>query len=241
MQILIPMAGAGSRFRDQGYVLPKPLIDVAGRPMISHVIDNLGSDNHFVFVVQRQMWTTYRNEFERAVQKCRFAQFELVDGLTRGAAETCLLASKCVDPDQPLMIANCDQIMDWSSWHFLQWFNSVECDGTVVTFYSKSIKNSYVRVDDQGWVVEAREKQVISNLATTGVYVWRKAKSFVDAATVMIEQNIRTNNEFYVCPVYNFNIVNNQTVNTYHVNRHWPIGTPEDLSVYLTHLQKYPT
>ncbi len=240
MQILVPMAGAGSRFRDAGYTLPKPLIDVDGRPMISRVIDNLGRNNDFVFVIQRHMWQTYQAEFEQATGTCKSARIELVDGLTRGAAETCVLACKNLDPSSSLMIANCDQIMDWSHSHFTSWFDSTDCDGTVITFLSNSIKNSYVRIDDRGWVVEAREKQVISPWATTGVYLWRHTSQFVSAATSMIEQNIRTNNEFYVCPVYNFNIVEGHKINTYHVNRHWPIGTPEDLKIYLQHLQKYP-
>lgn len=239
MQILIPMAGLGSRFRDAGYQLPKPLIDVSGRPMITRVIDNLGADQKFSFVIQRSHWHSHNYQFLQSVENCAKSKFEFVDGVTRGAAETCLLACKNLDMNQPLMIANCDQIMDWSADHFAKWFDSIDCDGTIVTFYSNSIKNSYVRTDNNGWVVEAREKEVISNLATTGVYVWRRAQHFVDAATVMIEKNIRTNNEFYVCPVYNQNLVMGHKINTYHVNRHWPIGTPEDLPYYLSHLQSF--
>ena len=239
MQILIPMAGMGSRFRDQGYRLPKPLIDVHGQTMISRVITNLGPDQDFTFVVQRNHWLNNKRLFEQSVQNCAHSRFEFVETVTRGAAETCLLACKNLDMNQPLMIANCDQIMDWSAQHFASWFDSIDCDGTIVTFYSNSIKNSYVRTDNNGWVVEAREKEVISSLATTGVYVWRRAQFFVDAATAMIEKNIRTNNEFYVCPVYNFNLMMGHKINTYHVNRHWPIGTPEDLPYYVSHLQKF--
>jgi len=239
VQILIPMAGAGSRFKEKGYQLPKPLIDVNGRPMITRVIHNLGASNDFVFVVQRLMWQQYQQQFEQAAQDCSTARFLVVEGLTRGAAETCLLACKDLDPNKELMIANCDQIMDWSPSHFATWWNTTPSDGTVITFYSNSIKNSYVRIDSNGWIVEAREKAVISDLATTGVYLWRTVDRFVRAADTMIEQNLRTNNEFYVCPVYNQNLVMGDKINTYHVNRHWPIGTPEDLPVYQQHLQTY--
>jgi NDP-sugar pyrophosphorylase family protein len=239
MQILIPMAGAGSRFRSAGHTLPKPLIDVAGTPMISRVVDNLGANNSFVFVVQKEHFRSYQREFESAVQDAASARFEFVDGITRGAAETALLACRHLDLNQSLMIANCDQIMDWSHAHFAQWFRTTHSDGSIVTFWSNSIKNSYVRIDHQGWVVEAKEKEVISNLATTGVYVWRAAQKFVDAATAMIERNIRTNNEFYVCPTFNLNIAIGHKINAYHVNRHWPIGTPEDLDIYLNHLAQF--
>ena len=99
----------------------------------------------------------------------------------------------------------------------------------------RSDKNSYVKLDDNGWVTEAREKIVISNLATTGVYVWRRAGDFVSAAEDMIAKDIRHNNEFYVCPVYNQNIEKGMRINTYHINKHWPIGTPEDLEEYVKH------
>jgi NDP-sugar pyrophosphorylase family protein len=239
MQILIPMAGAGSRFRSAGFQVPKPLIDVAGKPMISRVIDNLGARNNFVFVVQKEQYQTHKFLFDQAVSQAQSARFEFVNGLTRGAAETAVLACRDLNLNQDLMIANCDQIMDWSADHFAEWWHSTESDGSIVTFWDNSIKNSYVRIDHEGWVVESKEKEVISNLATTGVYVWRTAQKFVDAATVMIERNIRTNNEFYVAPVFNLNIAREHKINVYHVNRHWPIGTPEDLDIYLNHLAQF--
>lgn len=233
MQILIPMAGAGSRFAQAGYKDPKPLIDVAGLPMIRRVVDNLGLDYDYIFIAQQSTLDNYRNRLEEVTSVAKSAKFLSVDGLTRGAAETCLLAKEYLDPDRPLMIANCDQIMDWDSNHFYEWFYSKPSDGAIITFDSDSDKNSYVKIDEDGWVTEAKEKIVISNLATTGVYIWRRASDFIWAAEDMIEKNIRHNNEFYVCPVYNQNIAHGQKVNTYHINKHWPIGTPEDLEVYL--------
>jgi UDP-N-acetylglucosamine diphosphorylase / glucose-1-phosphate thymidylyltransferase / UDP-N-acetylgalactosamine diphosphorylase / glucosamine-1-phosphate N-acetyltransferase / galactosamine-1-phosphate N-acetyltransferase len=233
MQIIIPMAGAGSRFSQAGYQLPKPLIDVAGEPMISRVMDNLGTNHQYWFIVQKAVWAEHSVQLTRAAQKCAMHTFLLTDGLTQGAAETCLLAERMWDPEEPLMIANCDQVQDWDSDHFYDWFLRTPSDGSIITFYSHSIKNSYVKIDNLGWVVEAREKEVISNLATTGVYVWRKAKYFMKAAHDMISRNIRVNNEFYVCPVYNFNLMMGHKINTYHINKHWPIGTPEDLNMYL--------
>lgn len=235
MQILIPMAGAGSRFAQMGYKNPKPLIDVSGRPMISRVIDNLGSDHDYFFIVQARVEEQYAAELEEAISKTKSHRVLTTDGLTEGAAQTCLLAKDHLDSDAPLMIANCDQIMDWEHEHFYHWFDENPSDGSILTFYSDSLKNSYVRVDAHGWVVEAREKEVISNLATTGVYIWRRARDYITAAESMIAKNIRVNNEFYVCPVYNQNLLMDQRINTYHINQHWPIGTPEDLREYMEH------
>jgi UDP-N-acetylglucosamine diphosphorylase / glucose-1-phosphate thymidylyltransferase / UDP-N-acetylgalactosamine diphosphorylase / glucosamine-1-phosphate N-acetyltransferase / galactosamine-1-phosphate N-acetyltransferase len=238
LQILIPMAGAGSRFSSAGYHLPKPLVDVAGLPMIGRVIDNLGTNHHYWFVVQKGVWAEYSVELTRVANMCDHHTFLLVDGVTEGAAQTCLVAERMLDPEQSVMIANCDQIQNWQPHHFHDWFEKTPSDGTIITFNSDSTKNSYVTVDEQGWVTQAREKEVISNLATTGVYVWRKAKNFVKAAHQMINSNTRVNNEFYVCPIYNFNIEMGHQINTYHIDQHWPTGTPEDLNIYLQHLNQ---
>ena len=233
MQILIPMAGAGRRFKDLGYELPKPLIDVNGAPMIQRVIENLGTQHEYIFIVQKQVWYDYSAELTKTVSICNSYKFICSDGLTQGAAETCLLAKKHLYMDKSLMIANCDQIMDWDTNHFYDWFDTTQSDGSILTFDSDSNKNSYVTLDKDGWVIEAKEKEVISNIATTGVYIWRKAIDFVSAAEQMIEKNIRHNNEFYVCPVYNENVSMGHKINTYHINSHWPIGTPEDLQGYM--------
>lgn len=235
MQILIPMAGAGSRFVNAGYQDPKPLIDVNGLPMIRRVIDNLGLDHDYIFIAQSSTLDNYRAKLEEVTSVAKSVKFLSVDGLTQGAAETCLIAEEYLDPERSLMIANCDQIMEWDPNAFHEWFLNFPNDGAIITFNSDSDKNSYVKIDDDGWITEAKEKIVISNLATTGVYIWRKASDFIWAAKEMIANDIRHNNEFYVCPVYNQNILRGQYISMYHVNNHWPIGTPEDLEVYLNH------
>lgn len=233
MQILIPMAGAGSRFAQVGYKDPKPLIDVRGLPMIRRVIDNLGHDHDYIFVVQKSTLDNYKDRLVEVTQITRSSRFLSTSGLTEGAAQTCLLAKDYLDIHQSLMIANCDQIMDWDHQHFYEWFESTPSDGSILTFNSDSEKNSYVTINQNGWVTDCKEKIVISNLATTGVYVWRRAVDYIWAAEDMILKNIRFNNEFYVCPVYNQNILKGQKINTYHISQHWPIGTPEDLKEYL--------
>lgn len=233
MQILIPMAGAGSRFVQMGFKDPKPLIDVNGLPMIRRVIDNLGTDHDYIFILQKSTLENYRERLTEVTSVCRSAKFLTVDQLTEGAAQTCLIARSLLKGTESLMIANCDQIMDWDHAAFYSWFDANPSDGSILTFTSDSDKNSYVTVNADGWVTEAKEKIVISNLATTGVYIWRRADDFISAADEMIAKNIRHNNEFYVCPVYNQNVEAGLHINTYHIERHWPIGTPEDLEVYL--------
>lgn len=237
MQILIPMGGAGSRFVAAGYDHPKPFIEFNGKTMIENVVENLGLRNHYILVTQRKHYDSYRSVFDSIARDVTELNVSLLDGLTRGAAESCLTAKNMVNHDLPLMIANCDQMMDWDEIRFKAWFLDSGLDGVIMTFDSQSPKNSYAEINDQGLVTRTAEKQVISKHATNGIYVWRRAGDFFNAAEEMIEKGIRQNNEFYVCPVYNINVSRGQKIGLYHIgDGHWPIGTPQDLTIYLSHM-----
>ena len=238
MQILIPMGGASSRFSAAGYDRPKPFIEFYGKTMIENVVQNLGHRNHYTLVTQRKHYDDYRPVFDRMARDAMELNVSLLDGMTRGAAESCITAKDLVNHDLPLMIANCDQMMDWDETKFKAWFLDSGLDGAIMTFDSQSPKNSYAEVNDQGLVTRTAEKQVISKHATNGIYVWRKAGDFFRAAEEMISTNIKQNNEFYVCPVYNINIKWGQKIGLYHIgDDHWPIGTPQDLTIYLSYMK----
>lgn len=234
MKILIPMAGAGSRFAAEGYADPKPLIDVFGLPMIVRVIDNLPASQDYIFIVRRDMPQLDRLKNLLFGLKPN-AQILEVAKLTQGAAETCLLAEHLLD-EQPLLIANCDQIQNWQSRHFSQTVIESQADGIIITFQSSDLGNSYVSLNSDGLVEHCAEKMLISSHATTGVYYWKTSTSFVQCARQMIAKNIRTNNEFYVCPVYNELIEQGGRVITYPISEHNSIGTPEDLKRYLSNV-----
>lgn len=236
MQILIPMAGAGSRFVKEGYKESKPLIDVDGLPMIVRVIDNLPASQDYIFIVRKDTPDISRLKSLLTSLKPN-AKIIDVDRLTRGAAETCLLAKNFIN-DGPLLIANCDQIQVWDAHHFAQVALQTGGDGIIITFKSNSNNNSYVSLNEQELVSRCAEKIVISEHATTGVYFWKSGYDFVKYAERMISKDIRTNNEFYVCPVYNEIIQDKGKVAIYPIMEHWPIGTPEDLGRYLAHVSR---
>jgi NDP-sugar pyrophosphorylase family protein len=227
------MSGRGSRFATQGYAKPKPLIEFHGKPMIEHVLSNLGLDNTFILCVLRAHYDADPVRFCRLAEQSAGMDIVLVDQLTQGAAETCLLAKQHIKLDQPLMIANCDQMMIWDQAEFERWLTTSKLDGAMFVFDSDSTKNSYVEVDADGIAMRTAEKQVISPHATTGIYVWARGGDFIRAAESMIEKDLRVNSEFYVCPVYNENIANGARIGIYSPTEHWPIGTPEDLEYYL--------
>lgn len=235
MNILIPMAGLGSRFQKMGYKDPKPLIPVHGKPMIQAVIENLGLSHQYFLICTEEVHDYIKNNFPHLFLKGVFESYYTIalKELTDGAACTCLKFKHYINNDEPLIIVNCDQIIeDWDFKKFSHFCKKKKPDGVVGTFFSNSIKNSYVRLSDHGEVLEVREKEIISNYATNGLHYWNKGKYFVDSAEEMIAKNDRVKGEFYVGPTYNYLIRDNKKILFYHFNEHYPIGTPEDLEVY---------
>jgi len=237
MNVLIPMAGAGSRFSNAGYTFPKPLIEVDGKPMIQVVVENLNIEANYTFIVQKDHYEKYSLQYllNLITPNCNIVQ---VDGVTEGAACTTLLAKKFIDNDCPLLIANSDQFVEWNSNECLYAFNADGVDGGILTFQSTHPKWSYARTDKDGFVSEVAEKKPISNNATVGIYFWGKGSDYVKYAEQMIKKEIRTNNEFYVCPVYNEAIEDGKKIRIKDIKKMWGIGTPEDLNYFLENYQK---
>ena len=232
MNVLIPMAGAGSRFEKAGYTFPKPLIDVRGKPMIQWVVDNLNVEAKYIFIVQQSHFEKY-NLKETLSNFCPNNEIIQIDGITEGAACTTLLAKQYIDKDEPLIIANSDQFVEWDSDEFIYSCNAGDLDANILTFNSTHPKWSYAKLNDLGFVTEVAEKKPISDLATVGIYYWRKGSDYVKYAEQMIDKNIRVNSEFYVCPVFNEAIQDNKKVRTYNIDKMWGLGTPEDLEYFL--------
>ena len=159
-----------------------------------------------------------------------------VDGITEGAACTTLLAKEFIDNDEPLLMANSDQYVDWDSTEFMYSMIGDEIDAGILTFESLHPKWSYVRLDDDGFVSEVAEKNPISNRATVGIYYWNKGSDYVKYAEDMIAKDIRHNNEFYVCPVFNQAIEDNKKIKIFNIDSKdmWGLGTPEDLNTFVT-------
>ncbi len=232
LNVLIPMAGAGSRFQQAGYTFPKPLIDVNGKPMIQVVVENLGLDANYHFVVQKEHREKYNLDsmLSLITPKCKVIE---VDGITEGAACTALLAKEFIDNDDPLFFANSDQFVEWDVMEFMYAMNEKDADGGIVTFDATHPKWSYAKTDESGVVTEVAEKNPISTHATVGYYYWKHGSDFVRFAEQMIEKDVRVNNEFYVCPVYNQAIESNLRIYTHDASKMWGLGTPEDLRYYL--------
>ena len=232
LNVLIPMAGAGSRFEQAGYTFPKPLIDVKGKPMIQVIVENLNIKANFIYIVQKSHREKYNLDtlLNLITPNCKIVE---VDGVTEGAAVTALMAKEYINTDHPLFFANSDQFVEWDSNEFFYKMNENNCDGGIPTFKATHPKWSFVKLDEEGFVTEVQEKNPISDLATVGFYYWKHGSDFVKYAEEMIQQNIRVNNEFYVCPVFNEAIEDNKKVKVYHIDKMWGLGDPESLKHFI--------
>lgn len=237
MNVLIPMAGAGSRFQQMGYTFPKPLIEVNEKPMIQVVVENLNIDAKHIFVVQREHFEKYNLKYLLSLIAPNY-EIVQVDGMTEGAACTTLLAKEFINNDEPLLLANSDQWIDWDSNQFMYSMSADAIDGGILTFSSTNCKWSFAKLDDDGFVCEVAEKKVISDLATCGAYYFRKGSDYVKYAEQMIEKNIRTNGEFYVCPVFNEAIADGKKIKAFNIETMFGLGTPEDLERFLERTKK---
>ncbi len=240
LNIVVPMAGRGSRFANAGFTIPKPLIPVGGKPMIQWVIDNVRpkQPHRFTFICLEEHLVTYPEVPATLKQLCPGCNIVTVKQVTEGAACTVLLAKEIINNDDPLMIANADQYVELDINAYLAAMETEKGDGLIMTFWADHPKWSYCRMKADGTVKEVLEKQVVSNEATVGIYNFRHGREFVRAAEQMIAKNLRVNNEFYVAPAYNQLIEEGQKVVIAATGREYDgmygLGTPEDLNFFTT-------
>ncbi|BDC78587.1 MULTISPECIES: glycosyltransferase family 2 protein [Pseudomonadaceae] len=238
LQIIVPMAGAGSRFAVAGFKDPKPLIPVHGVAMIKVVIDNLtpACDHKFIFICQAKHVAEYglQQKLREWAPGCEIVE---LDGLTEGAACTVYAAKQVINPTQPVMIANSDQYVDMDINAYLQAMQDAQADGLIMTMKASDAKWSYVGFGEDGLITRVVEKEVISDEATVGIYNFRSGQQLIDAIESMFEKDLRVNGEFYVAPAYNELIDQQAKVIHYSIgsegNGMYGLGIPADLELFL--------
>ncbi|MBI2664959.1 glycosyltransferase family 2 protein [Candidatus Woesearchaeota archaeon] len=232
MNVVIPMAGRGSRFKEAGYALPKPLIQIRGKPMVKWATDSIPyADESFIFIVLKEHVDNF--QLDRKLKEIYSDKIRIIvtDGITEGAACTVLLAEKLINNDDELIVYNADQ-------YFMADIESAlenlpeEVSGLIPVFSATNPRWSFAKADPEGYVVQVAEKVPISSNATVGLYYFRHGKDFVWAAKEMIRKDIRRNNEFYVCPVFNELIARGDKIQILAVDSMWGLGTPEDVEYF---------
>lgn len=243
MNILIPMAGLGSRFKDAGYDKPKPLIDVNGKTMIERVLENFNNHptkkNKFTIIYNLNQIDT--NELADSIFKVvNFFERVPLTEQTQGPADSCLQAEHTINTNEELIIINCDQIILDFNWTYFETFLKInKPDAVIGTFFSNHPRNSYICLNQNNEVAVTKEKQVISNIATNGFHYWSKASLFFDSVKKMMLNDDCFNNEFYVGPSFNY-LPTNTKILPYHFNCHFPIGIPEHLTNFLNIFNENP-
>ena len=237
MNIVIPMAGEGTRFPRDTYKIPKPLIEINGVPMIQRAIHSLGLVGTYHFIIRKDSYYDQVCTLLHSIYPS--SKIISVEETTEGPASSCLLFRDFINNEEELVIANCDQIMWWDPELFLTTARYYKYDGLIVTYTTTTPKNSYARIDRNGLVQEVKEKEVISDISLNGIHYWRKGKYFVQSAESMINCNDRApNGEFYVGPTYNYMIKSGLKVGIHHIpnSQHNAVGVPEDLNSFLKKL-----
>lgn len=241
INIVIPMAGAGSRFAQAGYEKPKPFIDVAGKPMIVRVLENLAYPDARYILIAREEHLQQEKELVTWIVKNYNVTFVTVDSLTEGTACTVLYARSLIRSQTPVVIANSDQIIDIKFEDFINDAINRKLDGSILTFIDeeRNPKWSFAKLDGEGLVTEVQEKKPISSNATVGIYLFSNGEEFIESVVQMIIENDRVNGEFYTCPTYNYLIRQGRKVGIYNIESGLMhgIGIPEDLNRYLLQRQ----
>ena len=240
MQLVIPMAGLGTRFSQAGYKKIKPLINVLGKPMIEIVLDNLipieTNFEKIILIINREIDND--EEFQKLIKRYRKnIDLRVLNQISKGPADSVLLARDLIQEDKPITIANCDQYLVTDLDKFYMKLSEGESDGIIITMQDNHKKWSYAALDAKNnLVTHVAEKKVISDFATVGVYGFKKANDLFNAIQESFRKRETVNDEYYVGPLYNHLIAKNQKITIYNLgklgNKFFGLGTPEDLKIF---------
>jgi len=235
MNILIPMAGDGTRFKKEGIKIPKPLVDVMGKSMVQRVVDSLEFDASFIFIVREQHIIDFKIDelLNEIAPNCKILT---TDKLTEGAACTALLAKDYINNEKELLICDVDSLVYFDK----SLLKKDGFDAAIMTFIDS--KTCWSFVESQGHLKEifqVAEKKPISNYASSGRYYWKRGHDFVYYAEMMIKENFRVNGEFYISPVFNYAIKDKNKVLNIVVDKFNNLGTPEDLNEFITQISSF--
>ena len=229
--ILVPMAGLGSRFIKEGFKVPKQIINIKDKHLIDISLDCLNyKDCNLIFVLRDEH--VYNHHMDELLMKKFGDDISIVvlDQLTDGSVCSCLFAESLIDNDSPLVIHTLDiefrPVFDPHVMHTL------DADGLILTFKSNSINYSYAQLDKDGNVIKTAEKKAISPNACVGIYGFKKGSDFCKYAREMIERDLRTKNEFYISPLYNVLIEDGKKIVTEDVDKMHIFGTPDEYHFY---------
>lgn len=234
----MPMAGKGSRLQDYDSK-PKPLVKILGKTVVEWSIETLGLDGNYIFCCKKEHIEKYNIDevLKKIIPNCRVIS---IDFETKGPVESILEAANFIDNDEELLISDTDHYLDWDHEIFNNKIRREDIDGCTMVFpgnYDLK-KSSFVKLDNNGFVIESAEKQVISNIATVGVHYFKKGSDFVKYANEMKLKKMSYNDEFFITPIYNLFAKYKKKIITYPIKKMWPLGSSEEVNLFLKEFQK---
>lgn len=244
LNILIPMGGISTFFESDEYPYPKPFIEINGSLMIELVIANFAhikEPHRFLFIVQKADCSAYHLDDTLRLLAGEQCEIITLNGETKGAACSALMAIDYIDNDDKLIIANGDQILDLDMNDLLGFFDSRASDGGVVSFTSVHPKWSYVRLDEQQRIVETAEKRPISNNAIAGLYYYRRGHDFVTSAMKSIEKDANVKGLYFIAPTLNEMVLENKSIDIYRLEkeRYHSFYSPQKIKEYELRCSKW--
>lgn len=239
LHIIMPMAGEGIRFLKEGWTTPKPLIKLNGKVLFQRAIESIVIDGvlmKYSFIVRQEHINNF--QIDKHIRSIfPNANIFSVSKTTRGAVETCLIARSAIDPDDAIIVMDCDLEFKCNAYieeikNILNKDINAVNGGIIISFNAIDPRYSYAEIDKNNFVKRTAEKEAISNNALCGSYFFSKAESFFYAANSLLNDINFKKPELYVSLLYNYLLKNKESVKLLKVDKYYSYGTPDELKKY---------
>lgn len=243
MQIVIPMSGFGERFKKVGYKVPKPLIEIEGKPIIAHVIDMFPGETNFVFICNQDHLDQAEYKMREILQQyCPRGKIIGIPAHKLGPVYAVLQAKEYIDLQEPTIINYCDFNCYWNWMDFKSFVATTKCDGAIPVYRGfhphtlGSTNYAYIR-EENGNVLDIQEKQPytsnrMNEFASSGTYYYSSGQVALHALEDCVAQNLNLNGEFYVSLTYKSMLQQHKNIKLYELQHFMQWGTPEDVAEY---------
>jgi len=243
VQIIIPMSGFGERFRRAGYSVPKPLIEIDGKPIIAHVIDMFPGEKDFIFICNQDHLDTPEYQMESILrQLCPTGKIVGIPAHKLGPVHAIRQVEELINPELPVIVNYCDFTCYWDWGNFKQFVSKTACAGAIPAYKGfhphtlGSTNYAYMREAD-GWVIDIQEKQPYTDnrmeeFASSGTYYFASGKLMSEAFRSTMDQELNVGGEYYVSLAYKPLLAEGSSVAVYPLQHFMQWGTPQDVAEY---------